>query len=124
MSGDPKADLIYAILSLDSYDQGYGSAINWSAVTGVPNSPGPSQIGAYSVVQDSSILLKNGVRLDEPAGFYAIAYKNAATGQTVIAYRGTDSVPGSPQSGGSDLTNGYGLALGQTNSAQITVPVY
>lgn len=28
MSLDPKADLIYAILALDSYNRGYGSGIN------------------------------------------------------------------------------------------------
>jgi hypothetical protein len=27
MSNDPKADLIYAILAMDSYNRGYGSGI-------------------------------------------------------------------------------------------------
>jgi hypothetical protein len=28
MSNDPKADLIYAILTMDSYNRGYGSGIS------------------------------------------------------------------------------------------------
>lgn len=62
MSGDPQADLIYAILGMDSYNRGYGSGINGLDPSGT--------VGSYTVSTE----------IDQTgwfnAGFYAIAYKN------------------------------------------------
>jgi hypothetical protein len=114
MSDDYKtqaqADLIYAILTLDSYDRGYGSAIiSANGGLGETGSIGNFQIRPFNLGEQDGW---------QSAGFYAIAYNNATAGQTVIAYRGTDSATGSATSGGSDVWQGYGIALGQTNSAQ------
>ena len=100
MSNDPKADLIYAILTMDSYNRGYGFGItNLGAGSA-------DKIGEYSIVQDIS---QTGWFT---AGFYAIAYRNGT--DTVISYRGTDDNIGGGSRGGSDARNGYGLALGAT----------
>ena len=91
MSNDPKADLIYAILAMDSYHRGYGRDISGLAEDG-----NTAKIGAYSIVQNIS---QTGWF---NAGFYAIAYKNGD--DTVISYRGTDNkgVMDSEQLGQSD----------------------
>lgn len=78
MPNDPKLDLIYAILSMDSYNRGYGAEIN-----NLDIDFGVTKIGNYTIQSDRSDLLA------QAAGFYAIAYQNAA-GNIVIAYRGTD----------------------------------
>ena len=78
MAESCKSDLIHAILSMDSYNRGYGSGINGLDVSGT--------IGQFSL------------RAANPqeqldwfnAGFYAIAYRNTATNEVVISYRGTD----------------------------------
>lgn len=109
MSSDPKnqaqADLIYAILTLDSYDRGYGSAIvSANGGLGETGNIGDFQIRPFNLGEQAGW---------QAAGFYAIAYSGAATGQTVIGYRGTDSPFGSATSGGGDVLNGYGIALRQ-----------
>jgi hypothetical protein len=82
MTNDPKSDLIYAILAMDSYNRGYGSGI-----TNLSQSSGTT-LGEWSVVRnaDDSESLQNAFN----AGFYAIAYRNTATNEVVISYRGTD----------------------------------
>ena len=77
MSNDPnstlKADLIYAILTLDSYNRGYGSGISDLDETG-PD----ARIGNFTIGEDVN-------QEDwESKGFYAISYKNNATGEIVI----------------------------------------
>ena len=73
-------DLFLAILSMDSYNQGYGRGIEH----------GKTQIGAAT---KKDIDLPAG---SEAAGFYAIAYDvggsgpSELSGKTVISYRGTD----------------------------------
>lgn len=89
MSNDPKADLIYAILAMDSYNRGYGSGIKDLGETG-----SQARIGAYSILQNIS---QSGW---QSAGFYAIAYRNAATDEVVISYRGTDANLVSPMGAG------------------------
>lgn len=81
-------DLFLAILSMDSYNQGYGRGIEH----------GKSQIGAATTVSDSVILDTPGnVDVAQAAGFYAVAYDVGAdgpaglAGKTVISYRGTDA---------------------------------
>lgn len=100
MVNDPKADLIYALLTLDSYNRGYGSPIDGLAVE-----YDRTKLGQYTIVADRS----DPVAFN--AGFYAIAYKKGD--ETVIAYRGTDvkGLSASATMGSSDVLNGYGLAL-------------
>lgn len=89
MSNDPRADLIYGILAMDSYNRGYGSGIKDLGEIG--------SIGNWAISANSSVLRDvNDDRLDISAGFYVIAYRNAATDEVVISYRGTNSIPAMP----------------------------
>jgi hypothetical protein len=63
-------DILLAILSMDTYHRAYNPGIKVDA---------PS-IGSWGMVSQS---------VDEPKGFYGAAYSRA--GETIIAYRGTDS---------------------------------
>lgn len=75
-------DLLLAILSMDAYNQGYAPGIEH----------GSARIGTATFSTDSSVLRKNDEPLDQPAGFYAVAYDVAGLG-TVISYRGTGACP-------------------------------
>jgi hypothetical protein len=101
MANDPKADLIYAILSMDSYNRGYGS--------GIKNLGNSGFLGSWELLPDAEN--RPTITGAFNAGFYAIAYKNTTTGETVISYRGTDFIARfglnplvSPDFGGSDPT--------------------
>ena len=103
MPNNPRADLIYALLALDSYNRGYGSGIRDLGERG--------QLGSWSILTTSTDEFQQSAF---NAGFYAIAYKDAV-GNVVISYRGTDAPAlGSDAIGGSDPANAYGLALGNT----------
>ncbi len=78
MSNDPKTDLIYAVLAMDSYNRGYGSGIS-----GLLDNT-TSEIGGYTIYDSKGDAQAFNV------GFYAIAYRNTATNEVVISYRGTD----------------------------------
>ena len=74
-------DLFLAILSMDSYNRGYNSGINFS----VPN----SNIG------NAVVYTEKGDAEAQSAGFFAVAYDTSAVfgfsaGEKTIAYRGTD----------------------------------
>ena len=107
MANDPKDDLIYAIMTMDSYSRGYG--------TGITDLLESGNLGLYFIREFGS---------DEQidwfdTGFYGIAYKKG--GEVVIAFRGTDvKFPGIDSStmGGNDPQYGYGIALGRTDTAQ------
>jgi hypothetical protein len=77
-------DLFLAILSLDSYNQGYGQGLEH----------GKSQIGAAKFDDDRADLDA------QAAGLYAVSYEigegveGIDPGTTVISYRGTDSLKG------------------------------
>ena len=72
-------DLFLAILSLDSYNRGYGEGIKGLGGLG-------SKIGNATVTDESDIADgSEGVN----AGFYAVAYDTEYG--TVISYRGTDN---------------------------------
>ena len=69
-------ELMYALLSMDAYNRGYGEGIEGLGGVG-------SSIGNATIVQQS------GVGENDPevaAGFYAVAYD--WNGETVISYRG------------------------------------
>ncbi|HRY01895.1 MAG TPA: calcium-binding protein, partial [Beijerinckiaceae bacterium] len=118
-----------AVLSLDSYNRGYGARVGeLSDVNG-------AALGNLSVINASAVLTDaGGKRLDEPAGFYAIAYNvngsavtGMADGTKVISYRGTDnpSLSLSEQSGGSDIANGWASATGtMTAQANLAISFY
>ena len=88
-------DLLLAILSMDAYNRGYGSG-----VSGLSDANG-ALLGDVSISGTSASLVDaNGNRLDEAAGFYAVAYTTTAdigdptnggiipAGTTIISYRG------------------------------------
>ena len=108
MPNDPKTDLLYAILALDSYNRGYGAGISNLLTTG-----STAKVGNWSIITTATDEFTD----SESKGFYALAYRKGT--DTIISYRGTDANLVNPFGGeGSDLVNGYGLALG------ITVTVY
>jgi hypothetical protein len=107
-------DLFLAILSMDSYNRGYGEGIK---LTG--NTIGSATISSQSDIANDSE--------EVAAGFYAVAYTvgagvtGLAAGTTVISYRGTDDF--NPFTDGNDVLNGWvtglGYAADQANLAEI-----
>jgi hypothetical protein len=103
-----KKDLFLAILSMDSYQRGYGIQIT------------------LADSRRSEIRLGNAVIKDiaNPsgyiaAGFYAIAYDVSAVGgfgdaNTVIAYRGTDYDETDGYKSYRDMFNGWSVGAGYT----------
>lgn len=121
-------DLFLAILSMDAYNRGYGAGLA-DTPSGATNGLGVTsggnivRIGNAEIKYDSAVLVDgNEERLDQPAGFYAIAYDitgpgyqdddptgdHLTAGDTVISYRGTDNpdVSGFADSG-SDFRDGW-----------------
>jgi hypothetical protein len=101
-------DLFLAILSMDSYNRSYGQGIS-----GLASDVG-TRIGTAEIRADSSVLKNGNLRLDIPAGFYAIAYQvsgvsGIADGTTVVAFRGTDTAGGALLT---DVFNGWSLGGG------------
>ena len=97
-------ELLYAILSMDSYNRGYEPGI-----TGLGGEN--SLIGTAMVRKDATQLLNPGEA--QAAGFYAVAYDTEYG--TVISYRGTDN-PDLLLSGeggsGSDIWEGWLTGVG------------
>ncbi len=80
-------DLFLAILSMDSYNRGYGAGIEGLGGEG-------TQIGAATLGKDAEQLLDQGSA--QATGFYAIAYDVAGSGiagldGTVISAQSTDA---------------------------------
>ena len=100
MNDDLKADLIYAILAMDAYNRGYGAGIK-----DLGDSEGTA-LGGFTIYDSK------GDEEAKSAGFYAIAYRNASTGETVISYRGTDAILGG------DLLYGWTLGGGLATASQ------
>jgi hypothetical protein len=115
-------ELFLAILSMDSYNRGYG--------TGIKDLPDTGAIGRAKIIAfpDS---IKTGW---EATGFYALAYDVSGAGiegltGTVIAYRGTDNFV--PFTAGTDFWS-YGIGIGQpfaltgglTEQARLTIEFY
>lgn len=99
-------DLFKAILAMDSYNRGYGAGIN---LTG-------TQVGDATILKDSSVLKDGEQRLDQPAGFYAIAYQEGTNGPVTISYRGTDDPTIFSLSG--DIWSGWTIGSGNQNADQ------
>jgi len=113
-------DLYLAILAMDAYNRGYGQGVD-----GLSNAPN-TQLGETTILTDSIAKLGDAAM---GAGFYAVAYNVSGAGidgltGTVISYRGTDAnfvLPWSSE--GSDLLNGYSLAIGDYNATQAQMAV-
>jgi hypothetical protein len=78
-------DLFLAILSMDSYNRGYGVGLTFRNQS--------NQIGNATIGEDALTLLSQGTA--EAAGFYALAYDVSNAGisgltGTVVSYRGTN----------------------------------
>jgi hypothetical protein len=105
------SNLDFAILSLDSYNRGYGAFLPL---------PG-STIGDLTIVRDSLTLNtdpNDPNRVDEAASFYAAAYQDAS-GNIVISYRGTDD-----PTIGADLNAWMGGAGFETIQARMAAQFY
>jgi hypothetical protein len=79
-------ELFYAILSLDSYNRGYGAGLSNGGAGD------PDGLGEAGFIGDVRILARpNGVDYAawQAASFYAVAYEDPS-GNIVISYRGTD----------------------------------
>ena len=102
-------DVLLALLSLDSYNRGYGARISGLSVSG--------SIGDASILTDSTTKL--GLATTSDASFYAIAYQigTGANAETVISYRGTDKPSSDFWSygiGAGDPSNLLGTSYGTT----------
>ena len=124
-------DLFLAILSMDSYNRGYGQGIKAEFL------PAGSLGNARILNQELLGIDAQKYQNWQSAGFYAIAYKVA--GKTVIAYRGSDNIDkgaavasflskidgnfltNNPTD--EDITNGYGVALGYPNGPQAKLAI-
>lgn len=117
MSNGLQSDLLYAILSMDSYNRGYGAG-----VAGLNESGQNANIGHFAIVQNIS--QSNW----EATGFYALAYElvdaqGNPTGQRVISYRGTDNL--NPLSAANDIENGWLVGGGaQWGQAPLSIAFY
>lgn len=121
-------DLFLAILSMDSYNRGYGAGL---AENGQNDPDGldvhGSQIGNASISTTLSDVSEGFEAEAQAAGFYAVAYDTPYG--TVISYRGTDNLfnwaPWS-DTPGSDIWNSYGQGLGDpnANAARLAVEFY
>lgn len=99
------ADLLKAILAMDSYNRGYNPGIDFG-----PGSEtiGTIQLGTATIYDTSTVAL--GDATQKTAGFYAVAYQLADT-SVVISYRGTDQFFGDGGIGG-DIPYGYYIGGG------------
>ncbi|PLK25386.1 hypothetical protein C0V72_01795 [Porphyrobacter sp. TH134] len=89
-------DVFLSLLALDAYNRSYGQTLNDLEVPNFDTNGQPLQnvrIGNARIISDSSLLGETADgRIDEAAGFYAIAYEwnNNGINETVISYRGTN----------------------------------
>lgn len=75
-------DLYKAILSMDSYNRGYGAAIKLGNATGTT---ADKSIGIQ--IGNAIVKAEGNTETNKAEGFYAIAYN--LNGETIISYRGT-----------------------------------
>jgi hypothetical protein len=117
-------DLFLAILSMDSYNRGYGQGISGLAAPELNSDGTPRtiiKIGNATLNGDSIRLLGPDAQL---SGFYAIAYN--WNGERVISYRGTDNLSVLTDSS-NDILNGWlvggGAQGGITGGAQAPLSI-
>jgi hypothetical protein len=125
-------DLFLAILSLDSYNRGYGRGVNFG-----PNSAAPIRNEAGARIGNATVLNVDLPQGSQAAGFYAIAYQvsgvsGIADGTTVIAFRGSDNIPGlwdiftnyvTGTPSNSDANSGFGIAVGSPYGPQAALAI-
>jgi Ca2+-binding RTX toxin-like protein len=106
--------LLHAILAMDSYNRGYNAAIQIDA----------EYVGNAAFLVDSFLLGVDEIlgRNDEVQDFYAASYVipdgENPLGQTIISYRGTDSL--------GDMNTGWGLGADnhRTQQADMSIDFY
>jgi len=104
-------DLFQAILSMDSYNRGYGAGINFGVASDAVN----TEIG------EARIIATRGQSDAQAVGFYGLAYdtgsvSNFQTGEKTIAYRGTNANTFADFL--TDAWNGYGVGAGSLAGKQ------
>ncbi len=92
--------LFQAVLAMDSYNRGYDSKL-----VGL-SSANDTLIGNVKIIGNSTTALSGA---DQASSFYAVAYEDNATGETIISYRGTNP----PEL--DDAINGWLTGLGAYN---------
>lgn len=112
-------ELFLAILSMDSYNRGYGAGLSDGkhVENGVDLGLGDASGSAIGSATVSSRISSDPQGAAKTAGFYALAYSIDATGpedlanKTALAYRGTDNPSTSYDAdyGGSAITPVQGL---------------
>lgn len=109
--------LLNAILSMDSYNRGYNSGIDFSIkdqngnITNASDTAG-TKIGEVTVYRNLGNIAAQNI------GFYGIAYELSG-GEIIISYRGTDDVDGFPNPlTDMDVQHGWTLGAGLTSSQQ------
>lgn len=112
-------DLFLSILSMDSYNRGYGAGINFGVNSDALN----TKIG------EAKITKSKGDAEARSVGFYGIAYdtgsvSNFSEGEKTIAYRGTDETVSWSNLGTSlDIWNGYGVGTGSAEGKQAELAI-
>lgn len=103
-------DLMKALLSMDSYNRGYGFGIDLG--DGIASEETTNSLGGYNILTNSTIVF--GPTGAQPIGFYAIAYEY--NGEIIISYRGMDdaSIADIVLGGTLDTDNGIDVALYNT----------
>lgn len=107
------SDLYKAILSMDAYNRGYGASINFGSAQN--NS---EALNGVTSIGNSTVYRSLGDTAAQSIGYYSIAYQlkdaNGNVIDTIISYRGTDSLLGDFEHlfMNGDSRNGYSIAAG------------
>lgn len=93
------ANLFKAILSMDSYNRGYNTGIDFRLkdASGLPivdsDTIYTDGTGTHNIrIGNATVSATRGQAEAQAVGFYGIAYQ-MNTGEKIIAYRGTDNIP-------------------------------
>ncbi|WP_284166137.1 hypothetical protein [Frigidibacter sp. SD6-1] len=109
-------ELFLALLSMDAYNRGYGSAINDGVNLDERGNDIDGLGGIGSAIGSATVIQQSATEAGTPgvaAGFYAVAYDTPYG--TVISYRGTDGLnPLGGYYGGSDAIHGWPIGGGFT----------
>jgi len=120
MTTQMTSDLYKAILAMDVYNRGYNASLKFGSGTG---NTSDDSIGLQ--IGNALVYDRKGDSLAQDIGFYGIAYQikddNGNVTDTVISYRGTDSLFGDVGHFflNGDVRNGFDIGAGDaTNSPQ------